>query len=138
MAALPRLTELTLIYPHPYATPTTETRTVHSATLELVNACRTLQDFDTLQIIHLLLGEAFLMGGYGLANLGSADKWDQGLRDQVKGAKDLAIDSLKKAEVEFREGGGRKKAVVRVIELYPHHHPPGHRLSSVKAKEFEV
>ena len=108
-----------MIYPHPYTTPVIETRVAHSAALELVNACRTLQDFDTLQIVHFPLLEPLLT-----------------LRE-VKGVKDLAVDSLKKRKVEFREGEGRK-VVVKVIELCPHPPIVGHNLSSVKVNEFEV
>jgi len=114
-----------------------ETRTFHSATLELVNTCRALRDFDTLQIVHYLLDEPILTCGYARMNFGSTDKWAQASREQAKGVKYLAIDSLKKAKVEFREGEGRK-VMVRVVELRPCHPLAGYHLSSVKAKEFEV
>ena len=138
MAALTRLTELTLIYPHPHVFPFVETKDVHSATLELANACRAFQDFDTLQIVHFLLGEPLLMCGYVRANVRPTGKRERTLREQVKGVKDLAIDSLKKAKVEFREGEGWKKIVVRVIELSPYLPLAGYHLDSVKAEQFEV
>ena len=144
VVALPRLAELTLIHPHPRDIPVTETGvlldtigTVHSAMLELVNACRVLPDFDTLQIVHLLRSEPIVtvMCMYACAGLALMDKRERALRDQVK---DLTIDLLKKAKVGRQEGEGRKNVVVRVIELTPCIPFLVYHLGSVKAEVFEV
>ena len=111
--------------------------TVYPLTLELVNACITLPDFDTLQIVHFLLGEPLLICGYARAGQAQTGLQEQALREQVKGVKDLAIESLK-AGAGCREGEGRRKTMVRVIELSPHLPPAEYHLRSVKADEFEV
>ena len=112
--------------------------TVHSATLELINACRALPDFDTLQIVHFRLGEPLWISGDVRASLSPMAKQQQALMEQVKGVKDLAIDSLKQAKVGYQEGGGRKGVMVRVIELSLYLPLDGYHLSSVKAEEFGV
>jgi hypothetical protein len=60
VATCPRLTGLTIIYPHRGSNKATETGYFldpvgieHSATSELVKACNALPDFDTFQIVHL-------------------------------------------------------------------------------------
>jgi hypothetical protein len=117
VAACPRLTKLTVICPHPNSIEDTETGylldpvgSVLSATSELVNACKALPDFDTFQIVH----------GCGLAYVEVGPGEEQRrwvLRENVDGAKDLAINCLKEPETGYREGVGMKKTTVRVIEL---------------------
>lgn len=140
MVTLTRLTELTLMHPHPHVTPGVETGTVHSATLELVNACRALPDFDTLQIVHVLLGESVLLCGGMRVTLTPTDQREQALREQVKVVRDLALESLKKAKARCWEG---RKVMLRVIELSPHfplvgHHLGAAHLGSVRVEGFEV
>lgn len=145
MAAFPRLTELTLIYPHPYDITVTETgilldmvEIVRSTTLKLVNTCRSLPDFETLQIVHFLLGEPLPIRGPGTTGYGSvpcSDYRKQELRERVKGVRDLAIDSLK-AKAGCREGEGRK-VMLRVIELNPHLSLVGDHLGSAEVEEVE-
>jgi len=148
VTALPRLTELTLIYPHPYDYPIMEAgtqlytvRTVRSATSELVNACRTLPKFDTLQIVHFLLGEP-LSRIYGeemeYSSVPCTEQRKQELRERVKGVKDLAIDSLEKAKTGCLEGGRGKKTTLKVIELSPHLSLAGDYLDSVEVEVLEV
>ena len=145
MAALPRLTELTLLYPHPYDTHVTKTGIpldrdgiIRSATLEHLNACRVLPDFDTLQIVYFILGEPIFLCGGMRVSLPPTDQEKWALREQVKGVKDLAVDSLKKVKAGCWEGEGRKKTIMRVIELDPYLPPEGYRLDSVKVEVLEV
>ena len=135
MAACPRLTELTLIYPYPGDPPVSETGvpldvvgTTHSAALELVNACKSLPDFDTIQIVHILAWgtsppavRAHQHMRYGGL---SAEQLLQVARDPVNDVKDLVIDCLKRPEMGCQEGERRKRAMVRVIELC-RYRPPG-------------
>ena len=111
---------------------------MHAATLELVNACRALPDFDTLQIVHFTLGEPLLICGYARVSLVPTDQQERALREQVKGVKDLAIDSLRKVKVECEEGERGEKVIVRVIELSPHVPFGRYHLGSVEAEVFEV
>lgn len=113
----------------------------HSATLELVNACGALPEFDTLQIVHLLIGERILVHGPGSTGCDSVPCTDQQkkrLRKQVKSVKDLAIGLLKKAKARRLEGERRKMMMLRVIELRPYISPSGDHLDSVKVKAFGV
>jgi len=137
VAACRRLTELTVIYPHPYDTPFSKTgapldkvETARCATLGLVNACKELPDFDTIQIVYFLPRT-----NRGSIILPFSGQQSQGLRGQVKGVTDLAIDCLKKLGTGGREGGGRK-TTMRVIELSPDHPMP--HLGPVKAEGHEV
>jgi hypothetical protein len=129
MAGCPRLTELTVFYPHPdnMATetgiPADSIGSARFATLELVHACKALPDFDTLQIVHFL--------GNPLSP-SLTDQWDQALRDQ---AKDW-IDCLKKTKMGCQEEVGRKKSTLRVIQLSPDLPMP--HLGSVKVEVYEV
>ena len=142
MVALTRLTELTLMHPHPHVSPGVETETVHSATLELVRACRALPEFDTLQIVHALLGESVLLCGGMRVTLTPTEQRKQALREQMKGVRDLALESLR----DVKRAGcweGRRKVVLRVIELSPYFPFLGHQLGtahlgSVKVERFEV
>ena len=129
------------MHPHPHVTPGVETGAVHSATPELVYACRALPDFDTLQIVHVLLGESVLLCGSMRVTLTPTDQREQALREQMKGVRDLALESLRKAKNEGCWGG--RKVGLRVIELSPHfplvgHHLGAAHLGSVKVEEFEA
>jgi len=145
-AACPKLTELTLICRHPHDNPVAErgvlsdaVKSAHSATLDLVNACKVLPDFDTLQIVHFLLGtpsprcvDAWAM------NLSSMEQREQALRERVKGVRDLAVDCLSKPKVGCQEGEGRERTTLRVIELSPCLPVLAFCLESVNVEEYEV
>jgi len=128
IAACPRLTELTVFYPHPHphphphSTPGTEIdipldtiKTARSALLELVNACNALPNFDTLQIVHFSLTTPPPISRCGQCDgpVSYTEQQKQVLRDQVQGVKDLAVDCLRKPETRHQEGEGRKKMVLR-------------------------
>ena len=138
VAVCPRLTELTIIFPDPGTINDTETgyllnpnESVRSATSELVSACKTLPDFDTLQIVH---GCGLIYGGAGLR----AKRQRRKLRKRVGWAKDSAISCLKEPETGCRERGGRKKVTVRVIELVAGSPYPTFHLNSARVEECEV
>ena len=122
MAAFPRLTELTLIYPHFQDASVTKlrimfatVRTARSAAVELVDACKMLPDFDTLQTVLYapsLRSVEALGGGNGLISVGR--------KEQVGIVKDWAMECLKRAKPGCQGGDGRKKATLRVIVLSPY------------------
>jgi hypothetical protein len=104
--------------------------TARSATSELVNACKALPHFDTLQIVH----------GCGLDYDGEELDVKRLRREYVEhvyGAKDAAISCLKEPETGCREGEGRRKTTVRVIELVT---GPAQNfyMESVKVEEYEM
>lgn len=154
MTACPRLTELTLIYPYPGDPLVSETlgvpldvvETTQSATSELVDACKSLPEFNTIQIVHYLgeLPHPPVTPEYGEMeddSQPSADKWRQASRDWVNDVKDLAIDCLKKREMGCREGEGRKRTTLRVIKLGRYRLPGKHSRGSVRVElveEYEV
>jgi hypothetical protein len=138
VAACPKLTELTVIWPNliPVQNTTPEygfdqVGRARSATSELVDACKALPDFDTFQIIH----------GYGsIYQSVDFDVRRQKLegRGYVDGVRDLAINCLKGRETGYREGEGRKKTMVRVIERVGGSLYPIFKLDSVRVEEYEV
>ena len=137
VSACPKLTELTIISPYPDTLEEMETEyfldpvgTARSAMSELVNACKVLPDFDTLQIVH----------GCRLDCGGEEPRGKQLQReymDHVDGAKDMAISCLKEPEMGPQEGEGRRKTTVRVIELIAGP-SQGFYMESVKVEEYEV
>jgi len=124
VAACPRLTELTVIYPHPGHSHTTGTGgpldrvgSARSAILELTIACKALPYFDTLQIVYF---PGFSMG------------WlRQSLREEVDGMKDLAMDCLRKPETG-RQGREGETVTLRVIDLSSERPRPRVPLDPVK------
>jgi hypothetical protein len=138
VAACPRLTELTIIFPHPHTTEATKTGylldpvgSVRSATSELVSTCKALPDFDTFQIVHgcgLIYNETSL----------HVRRRRQALREQVGSAKDLAVNCLKERETGCREREGRRKTTVRVVELSTSGPYPEFHLDCVRVEECEV
>jgi len=130
LTAFPRLTELNILYPRSHDTRSTDTEIpldvvgiARSTTLEVLGACKTLPDFDTLQIVHFLPDTP--SPGYvdwWLRNNGllPTQQRKQALREQlqgVKGVKDLAVDCLKQPKTRCQMRGGRKNTTLRVIEL---------------------
>jgi hypothetical protein len=124
VAACQKLTELTVVYPHPGESRLTETacllnpvETARSAASGLAKACKSLPDFDLFQIVHFSLSSRCIRQLHPLGeNLGSV--------------KDLVINCLK-------EGEGRKKTTVRVVRLAGDPLPYSH-LDSAKVEEYEV
>jgi len=127
VAAFPRLSELTAIYPAPRDAPVTamgvllETvGAVRSTTLKLINACKVLPDFDTFQIVHLLPATPSLgcVGTFrGISYLAATERRKQDLGEQVDLVRDWAMEYLKKAKSECQERDGGKKVMLRVIGL---------------------
>jgi len=96
--------------------------------------CKTLLDFNTIQIVYFLPGRALDQRGWDF--LPSLEQQSRVLREQVKGVTNLAIDCLKKPGTMCREGEGRKKIMVRVVELSPDR--PRLHLGPAKVEEYEV
>lgn len=140
MAACPGLTELTITCPDLFdAVQTTETRVLfdlarsaRSAVLELVDACKTLPDFEIFQIARFPLGRHPLIqpppkcfcgvaGCDGHEDPGGTR--ERALREQVEDLKDLVIEHLKKSETGCQERRNSKGATLRlrVIEFGPDH-----------------
>jgi len=147
VAACPRLTELTVIYPHPYGAPVT-VETARSATSGLVDACKALPDFDTLQILHFL-PDTFpprrVVGWDEVNSPFSTERWKRMLSEEVKGVKDWVMGCLE-AKTGSQEGDGKKRTVLRVIGLNSDLILPRLRsgalrkfhLGPVKVEEYEV
>ena len=149
VAACPRLTELTVISPHPHDSHRRETGALtdpvgsaRSAASELVNACKALPDFDTFQIAHFPFVTLFpkcpcgwfLCGG---SSIGTREpRAEQNQISGIKAVKDSVIDCLK-PKAECQEGEGRKKIMLRIIELDSERRSP-YYLGSVKVEEYEV
>lgn len=135
VAACPRLTELTIVCPHPNDGPVAEmgilpdpTESVRSAVLELVIACKVLPDFDTLQIVHFPH-----RGRHEARDRNGNSREPKRSRDEVKGLKDWMINCLK-SETGRQEEEGRKKTTLRVIKLSPDRP----LLSSVEVEVYTV
>ena len=149
MAACPKLTELTIIYPRPYDAQSAETGTLlnsiesaRSATLELADACKALPDFATLQIVHFPVVTPLPMCGCGWMRYGSLgpsmERRRQVLREEVKGLKDCAIECFKKPNAGSQDGVRRKKTTLRVIELSSDRPHSRFQLGPVTVEEYEV
>jgi len=83
---------------------------------ELVSACKTLPDFETLQILYFPTAPPHPIcwcGHHGP----SKEQWEQALREQGEIMKDLAMDSLKTPKTECQVEAGRKRTTVRVVKL---------------------
>ena len=143
MAACPKLTELSIVYPYHSdgdVDLNTETSSglvenVRSAILELANACKALPDFDTFQIVHFSLPD-FAPSLDGPVMCDPAMLFYH-LRDGLGTGKDLVINCLEEPEMGRREGEGKKKTTVRVIELVEKS-PPILSPGSAKVEEYEV
>ena len=115
-----------------------------SAASELVNACKALPDFDTLQIVYFFFVRPLVrcacgLSGHGRPSNKTREPWAE-QRKQIsgtKGVKDLVIDCLK-PKAGCHEGEGRKKTTLRIIELGSDSHYGPHYLDSVKVEEYEV
>ena len=148
IAACPKLTELTIICPQQGSIEATETGYFHdpvgsvrSATSGLANACKALSDFDTFQIVHFPASIPDLICGHALPDGvrdGRVRPTLQTPREHVDGVKDLVINCLKEPETGCREGKGRKRTTVRVIELVARGSYPNLYLDSVEVEEYKV
>ena len=119
---------------------------------ELVNACRALPNFDTLQVVHFSLTTPpptrlcwpEQCGGLGCYT----EQQKQVLREHIQSVKDVAVNWLKEPETGCQHGEGRRKATLRVIELNSvltdtprrpkHGASPIFHLGSVKVEEYGV
>ena len=137
VAACPKLAELTIISPHPDTIEDLETKyyldpvgSVRSATSELVNACKGLPDFDTLQIVH---GCGLDYGGEEL----HVKRLQREYMEHVDGARDVAISCLKLPETRYHREGEGRRTTVRVVELVA---GPAQNfyMESVNVEEYEV
>lgn len=108
-----RLAELTILHPHPTGDQVT-VDTEHAAIRGLVDGCKTLPDFDTLQVVHLLPYPP--VPGMSGKFISISSKERQALMERVKGVVDCAVDCLKKGNMKCQEGGG-KKITLRAIGL---------------------
>ena len=130
VVACPRLTELTVISPYTHDSQDAETVILlnqagraRSAISELVVACKALQNFDTFQIVRFPLVPRSLAcrckwGGCG-RHVRFSEQQEQTSRKQTKDMEEWAIDCLEKPETGCREGEGRKKITLRVINFSP-------------------
>ena len=147
MAACPRLTELTLIYPRAWdaiipepGVPLDRVRTTQSATIELVNACKALPGFNTLQIVQFLGKNSYPTHGYDQMEDGSPPPVEprrQALMDLVEGVKGLAIKCLRAPKLGYQEGAGKKKITLRLIWLGAYGLPGEFTPGPVRVEEVE-
>ena len=130
MAACPRLTELTIIFPHGYWTQRGEigflldqAGRARLEILELVSACKALPDFDTLQIVHYPVVPYTLTCWCKREGCDShwpaLDRWELALGQQTRDLQAWAMDCLKEPKTGLREGEGRKKIALKVIGFGP-------------------
>ena len=138
MAAVPRLTELTLLCSRPADTTTKGTwippdlEATKSATTELVDTCKALPDFDTLQIVHLPRPVEWWSRDI------SAEQRDKAWTEQLKGLKDLVMDRLGEPRTRYQERGVRKRSMLKIIELSADRSRAGSHLDSLTVEEYEV
>ena len=103
--------------------------------LELIVACKALQDFNMLQIVRLPMRPppqrcdcngpcVNFHPNYPVI------EWERSMEKHVKGLGEWAVDCLKKQKKGRLKGKGRKRITLRTIE-FGYDHP-------VKVKEYEV
>jgi len=106
----------------------------------MIDACKVLPDFDTLQIVHLGITEPFLSIWCGETRCSVLVPYQEerkrALREQMKGAKDWAVECLEKTRTGCQEGEARKTITLRIIELSQDHLWP--HLGPVKVDEYGV
>jgi len=88
----------------------------------MVDACKALPDFKTLEIVYLTLTTppptcwCWVVGcstKKGLAAVPYSEWRKEEAREEMRGAKDWAIDCLKKLKMGSQEGEGKKKAALK-------------------------
>ena len=92
---------------------------------ELIVACKTLQDFNTLQIVRLIMQHPDrpcncflgpeLCEEFNHSTI-SKERWEQMLEKHVKDLGEWAIECLEKAKTGCLEGEERKRITVRTVE----------------------
>ena len=111
--------------------------------VEVVDVCKELTDFDTLQLVHFSLSASGSGSGLGGESVSRLSLMNQASREQVESMKDWALDRLRKRRTGC-EWEGRKKRILKIVELnssttgpgFPHHTRP--HLGPVKIEEYEV
>ena len=135
MAACPRLTELSVISPYPYQTVERKGTEflldpggrAHSSMLELIVACKALQDFNTLQIVRLPMPGPLLPRCMCDRLDGRCEciyyptiirhRWGRLLEKHVKDLGQFGMNCLKEPKTGHSEGEGRKRITLRTIEF---------------------
>ena len=151
MAAFPRLTELTVLCPHPHYSRVTATVTgipfdvvevTRSITLELVDACKALPDFDTFQIVHFLPSTAppSILDRCVISSLRlpPVERQNRALKERVNDLKARAKDRLREPNTGCQEGEGRRRTTLRVIGLSVCDSPAGSHLDPLTIEEYEA
>ena len=134
----PRLTELTVIFPHLHWAQHKKMRLLldqgekaRSAISELVGACKALPDFDTLQTVRFPIIPSYLVCWCGRAECDC--NWKLESKRQTKDLDKWVIDCLKESNMGCREGEG-KRTMLRVIKF-----GSGHPCqTSVAVEEYEM
>ena len=141
MAACSRFIEISVISPYPYYGDKEKDADVlldpeaRPTTLELIVACKALEDFNTLQIVRLPMGpplsDCWCNGPCECGNPSlPVESWERILEKHVKGLGGWAIECLEKVKVGCLEGEGGKRTTVRTVE-FSYDHP-------VKVTGYEV
>ena len=141
MAACPRLTELTIIFPHRRVEERKElppifVERVRSAISDLADACKALQDFDTLQVARFPLTPSFWCWCYEWPDCGCGPfplyigREEQALEKEMRRLEEWAIECLKRPKIGCPDVAGRR-SVLRSIKF-------GSSWSSVEVDEYEV
>ena len=103
--------------------------------LKLVAACKSLQDFNTLQIVRLPFSPPYRVcycdGPCGYFHPGfPEERWERLLAEDMKDLGEWAVDCLKRPEMGYSEGEGRKRITLRIVEFDCNH--------SAKVREYEL
>ena len=144
MAACPRLTEFTIIFPHRRVEERKElppifVEKVHSAISDLADACKALQDFDTLQVARFPLippppaqycwCNEWPDCGCGVYPI-YIDREERALEKEMRELEEWAIECLRRPKTGCPEVAERRSAL-RSIKF-------GSSWSSVEVDEYEV
>ena len=126
MIACPKLTELTMFFPHRYQAKdgkmdflSDQARRARDAIFNLVGACKVLPDFATLQIVRFPINPPHLAcwcGREECSHRPSMERWEQALTKQMKDLEERAMDCLRMPRTGCREGEGRR-LTLRVIKF---------------------
>ena len=137
MAACPRLTELTIIFPHRLVIEYEELRPIYvkrvqSAISDLADACKALQDFDTLQVarfplMYMCYEWPDCLCGPSPLHIG---RREEALEKEMRRLEEWAIECLRRPKIGCPEVAGRR-SVLRSIKF-------GSSWGSVEVDEYEV
>ena len=130
VAACPRLTELSVIFPYQYDTfeewntgvRIDPARRARPAMLKLIAACKALQDFNTLQIVRLPFRPPYRVCPCDgpceyLHSSFPEEQWEQLLEEYMTDLEEWTIDCLKRPKTGCLEEEGRKRITLRIIEF---------------------